>query len=117
MSYHGMSEDEVEVQSQSETKSDYALEADVNVEVERGDRETQTTSSMTSATTNMNFPSTIVEDFAKGPFDPKSPLKQFATKLQSRLGTSRGTKLWKCHFCGLEFQGSVTKINAHLLHI
>lgn len=93
MSSHNMIEDVVEVQTESEIESNYAPEADKKVEAERGDHETQTTSSKMSANANMNCPSTILANFAKGPFDPKSPLKQFATKLQSRHGASGGTKL------------------------
>jgi hypothetical protein len=65
-----------------------------------------------------NCPSNILAEYAKCPFDPKSPFKQFATKLPSSSGTSSsGTRRWKCHFCDEEWFGSITRVNAHLLFI
>ncbi|KAH9292010.1 hypothetical protein KI387_042802, partial [Taxus chinensis] len=73
-------------------------------------------SSIGSATGHFSCPSKLLEPFAKGPFEKRSPLSQFAMK-QVRLGATRGTRTWKCHFCQVEFQGSITRVNAHLLHI
>lgn len=90
MSSHGMSEDEVEVHSES-NESNYAPEA----KTKRGDHdnETQTTSSMASTAASINCPSTLLEEHTKGPFDCKSPLKQFSTKLPSKVGTFGCTRL------------------------
>lgn len=47
-----------------------------NAKAKRGDLETWTTSSIANA--NISCPFTILAKYAKGPFEPKSPLRQFA---------------------------------------
>ena len=45
--------------------------------------------------------SKILTKYARGPYDSKSPLKQFATKITHPTPSSGGTHKWKCNICGL----------------
>lgn len=50
-----------------------------------------------------------------GPYDPKSPLKQFVTRITAPMPTGGGTRKWKCNICGTKWCGSINILNAHFL--
>ena len=63
---------------------------------------------------SIDCPSEILTKYARGPYDPKSPLKQFATKVTCPTPSGGGTRKWKCNICGAEWFGSITRVNSHL---
>ncbi len=109
------SDDEMEFHSDSGSESKYEPEPEVGAEddddtIERGDHEsdiaipvgpnqqraqTSSTSMGTSfilfGTPSTDCPSPALAQWARGKFDPKSPLKQFATRITSKQGTG-GTR-------------------------
>jgi hypothetical protein len=126
------SDDEMEFHSDSGSESEYEPEDDDDT-VERGDHETdigvpvgpnqqgaQTSSTsmgtgfILSGTPSTDCPSPALAHWARGKFDPKSPLKQFATRITSGQ-VSGGTRKWRCNICGEEWYGSITRVNAHFL--
>ena len=60
-------------------------------------------------------PSEILRKYVRGPYDPKSPLKQFATKIRRPTPSGGGTRKWKCNISGAEWFGNITRVNSHVL--
>ena len=44
-------------------------------------------------------PSTIMKNFAKGPFNRKKHLLQYVTPRQQSTKNAGGTRVWDCHVC------------------
>jgi len=65
-------------------------------------------------TSVFDCPSTMLKDFAKGPFNPKKPLMQFVTNLDVGKKIEGGARTYKCHFCNTPFKGSYTRVESHL---
>lgn len=101
-----MSDDaDVEIYSENESSNEPSTK-----EVETSQIET---SSIGSG--NFNCPFEILKKWAKGPCDPKSPLKQFVSNVPTQLGTTGCTRKWKCNLCNLESFGNITRTNSHFL--
>lgn len=62
---------------------------------------------------SIDCPSKILAKYARGPYDPKSPLKQFAVKITRPTPSGGGTRKWKCNICDVEWFGNITSVNAH----
>lgn len=63
-------------------------------------------------------PSKALKKYAKGPFNPKKPLLQFATKVdKNKKKNMGGSKEWECHICKKHYFGSYTRVYCHLLWI
>ena len=63
-------------------------------------------------------PSKALKQYAKGPFNPKKPLLQFATKVdKNKKKNMGGSKEWECHICKKHYFGSYTRVYCHLLWI
>ena len=60
-------------------------------------------------------PSTIMKNFAKGPFNRKNPLLQYVTPRPKDKKNSGGTRVWDCHVCLDDFRGSYTRVKSHFL--
>ena len=60
-------------------------------------------------------PSTILAKWARGSYDPKSPLRQFATRITTQTASGGGTRKWKRNICGTKWFGSITRVNVHFL--
>ncbi|XP_059072621.1 uncharacterized protein LOC131873636 [Cryptomeria japonica] len=115
MSSQGTSQDNMEIHSHSENDSEYEPE---NEGGDHGADPGAQSSSMASAAASTGCPSELLAPYARGHFDPKSPLKQFASQI-SVQGTashsSGGTRKWKCNICDREWFGSISRVNAHFL--
>lgn len=107
-----MSEDEMEIHSHSGNDSDFELKAE---EGDHGVDPGAQSNSMASAPASTGCPLELLAQYARGPNDPKSPLKQFASKIQGTSSTGGGTRKWQCNICGLTWFGSITRVNAHFL--
>ena len=60
-------------------------------------------------------PSKVLKKYAKGPFNPKKPLPQFATKVDNnKKKNSGGRREWECHICKKHYFGSYTRVYCHL---
>ena len=85
-------------------------------ESEEGAQNVVATATGSSAGSATNCPSQMLSKFAIGPFDKKKPLQQFAQIIDNPK-SGGGSKVWKCNICALTWHGSITRTNAHLLHL